>query len=286
MKQNPFSLYDFMGYFVPGAVLIYGLVILDALEGSSTESFSGRLVLILDGLPKLRLEGVILMLIASYAIGHVLSFASSILIERYSVWMYGYPSRNLLDMNSKTMLDIFLSHSWYGKVRMIILTLFILPIVVSDLLLGKVLKFEKFYSRPLDPNLIALVKLKTNRMLEKLIGIKKAEAKPPSNNCEDYSDFFRIIQHYTFERSSHHQSKFTNYVALYGFLRTATLISVISIWYILYLAFTNGGFSWNIAFALGILLIVGYTFFMGYMKFYRRYTLEGLMVLVVNEGDR
>src|SRR5690606_14231870 len=103
-----------------------------------------------------------------------------------SVWMYGYPSRNLLDMNSKTMNNIFFSHSWYGKIRMIILTLFILPVVIADLLLGKVLKFEKFYSRPLDPNLIALIKLKTDRMLEKLIGTRKAKAKAPSDNCEDY----------------------------------------------------------------------------------------------------
>src|SRR5690606_28490237 len=149
----------FMGYFVPGAVLIYGLVIIDVLEGRGVGSFSDRLALILDGLPKLTIEGIILMLIASYAIGHVLSFASSILVERYSVWMYGYPSRNLLNMNSKTMKDIFFNHSWYGKIRMTILVLFILPVVISDFLLGKVLKFEKFYSRPLDPNLIALVKL-------------------------------------------------------------------------------------------------------------------------------
>jgi len=281
MKQNPFSLYDFMGYFVPGAVLIYGFLIIDVLEGSNDRSFSSYLILVLNSLPKLTLEGIILMLIASYAIGHVLSFASSIFIERYAIWMYGYPSRYLLSMSSKMIKDIFISHSWYGKTRMIFSALLIFPVVISDLAFGKILKFDSFYARPLDSTLIALVKLKANRMLSKLIGDNETEV--PSKNCEEYGDFFRIIQHYTFEKSLHHQSKFTNYVALYGFLRTATLITVISIWYLLYLSLYNGGFSWSLASALIILFIVGYSFFMGYMKFYRRYTLEGLMVLVADE---
>ena len=95
-------------------------------------------------------------------------------------------------------------------------------------------------------------------------------------------DFFRIFAHYTFEHTKSHQFKLINYVVLYGFLRTLTFIMVILFWYMTYLMIITK----SIQFDLRLLLLIGlisYSFFMAFMKFYRRYTLEGLMLIAIDE---
>jgi hypothetical protein len=94
-------------------------------------------------------------------------------------------------------------------------------------------------------------------------------------------DFFRVILHYTYEHSKTHQSKMYNYVALYGFHRTICFLTVVLHWCILIhgIIFSDL-FSIKCFILLFITGVLSYIFFMGFMKFYRRYTLEGFMTLV------
>ena len=92
-KQNPFSLYDFLGYLVPGTVFLFGSVLLHSVATSngwpsmawlhSFEMFSHA---------SLYVPFVFL----SYLLGHVISFISAATIERFSIWTIGYPSRFLM----------------------------------------------------------------------------------------------------------------------------------------------------------------------------------------------
>lgn len=79
-----------------------------------------------------------------------------------------------------------------------------------------------------------------------------------------------------------------NYVALYGFLRAISLLATIFFWVIIYcLLFKNI----TIADApevnkisiilLILLLLMPYTFYMAFVKFYRRFSLEVIMAMVV-----
>lgn len=278
MKQHPFSLYDFLGYFTPGAILLYLIFIIDASKQLDSITIEG----VLNLLPSLKIESFILGLILSYSLGHLLSFFSSITVEKYAIWRYGFPSRYLLSMPVSRYRDHFKSFHgiFWGTMTFIIL----LPTTILDFILGLWFGFKQFYVRPVDSELSKVILFKVNQLVEKL-GITEVNGFQKGGGTN--SDFFRIVQHYTYDHSKCHQSKFSNYVALYGFLRTMTLIVNVLSWYFVVHTIITNDFQLHFFITILITSIISYTFFMAYMKFYRRYTLEGFMVLVIDKeiGD-
>ena len=274
MKQHPFSLYDFIGYFIPGAILLYMIFIISALKSLEPFSICG----LIEVLPTIKVEGVLLGLILSYALGHLLSFVSSITVEKYAVWRYGFPSRYLLKMRVPRYRDHFktIKGCFWGVVTYLLL----LPTTFLDFVLGNWFGFKDFYVRPLDRELSRVILFKVNQLVRSL-GITEDNGFKRGGGRD--SDFFRIVQHYTYDHSKCHQTKFANYVALYGFLRTMTLIINVLFWYFVVHLIIIQDFKLEYIWALLISSVVSYTFFMSYMKFYRRYTLEGFMVLVIDK---
>lgn len=83
--------------------------------------------------------------------------------------------------------------------------------------------------------------------------------------------------------------KLDNYVALYGFLRAITLIAnCFTLWlclkYILPTLKIGAEVDWHLVFLLVLCVGVTYIFFMSFMKFYRRFTLESFMCLVIDSS--
>lgn len=274
IKQNPFSLYDFLGYFIPGGLMIYLILFIEYLENLDSKFEIKNFV---ADSSDFQFDKFLFFVIASYAIGHLLNFISSITIERYANWKYNYPSKYLLGFdirgfwNAETKLGLL----W----RALLITL-ILPVTLLDLVLGEALGFKNFYTRRLDNFLIALIKYKGQKLINKLANGKLEEFH--NVKVRDY-DFNRIISHYTFEHTKSHQFRMVNYVILYGFLRTLTLISIVSFWYVLVKDFKNITET-SVYVPLILIATISYIFFMAFMKFYRRYTLEGLMLIAIDEN--
>jgi hypothetical protein len=112
------------------------------------------------------------------------------------------------------------------------------------------------------------------KMLLKYLRIKE---------IEDKADYHRIIYHYVYERHEHHAVKLDNYVALYGFLRSIALISSAVSDVMLYRYFFGEyAFTWNSLVVFIVLVFVTYIFFLAFIKFYRRFTLESYMGLVTD----
>lgn len=274
IKQNPFSIYDFLGYFIPGATSIYLIQIVNIIKKNNCLDLN----IVLTSFPTVRIEGILIFLILSYVIGHLISYISSITIEKYAVWKYGYPSKYLLDINTrKYWTGIRKFHSIFWRLFLIFL---LLPTVILDYILGHFFGFKYFYSSNLDPMLVKLIRMKINRLLDKIGMTAKNGFEEGEGNV---SDFNRIVLHYTYENSNNHQSKLTNYVAIYGFLRTFTLITNILFWYFTIHTYYFGEFNFISISIIIIISIVSYIFFMSFMKFYRRYTLEGLMILAIDK---
>jgi hypothetical protein len=269
-KQNPFSFYDFLGYFTPGAVFLYALVLI-APKTSVLNSFSTFLDQIRE-IDKVALYVPFVLL--AYVLGHVLSFLSSITIEIYSIWSSGYPSKYLLGVP----VDRYFT---YGKPKRVNLTtriLFLailLPVTVFDFLIGRCLKFKQVYTKALDPLLVQLITSKIILLL-KDNGLFKKSADKTSPKTDNY---FRFVYHYCVEYAPNHLPKMQNYVALYGFLRTLTFIAVLGFWMLFFLLIENQvSCSKSICILLWDALFC-YVLFMAFTKFYRRFTLEAFMAL-------
>ncbi len=274
MKQNPFSLYDFLGYIIPGLFVMYSYFIICQCKTMDRISIQE----IFNSFPTIRIEGIVLIVLISYSLGHVISFVSSITVERYSIWKYGYPSRYLLGMP----IHKFRAHfkTCHGIFWGLVMIFLLLPTIALDFVLGKFFGFKYFYGREIDTRLAKVVIFKINQ-LEISLGLTESNGFHQGDGTN--SDFFRIVQHYTYDNSTNHQSKFTNYVALYGFLRTMTLLFNLLFWYLVIHFYIIDIFNIHILISILITSAFSYTFFMAYMKFYRRYTLEGFMVLVVDK---
>lgn len=270
IQQNPFSLYDFLGYLIPGALLIFLILFFQSIDFETTQAITLSHLLYTNY--NFQLEQIALFIIVSYALGHLINFVSSLIIERYANWKYNYPSKYLLGFAQ--------NQSYWGprnevmkKVWRLLTAIAIFPITICDIFLGNILQFRLFYTRPLDPFLREVIIDKGQKLINKL---HHRTTGLPSTQISDF-DFHRIFAHYTFENSKMHQAKLTNYVVLYGFLRSLTFICIILFWYSLYLS--SNTLAWYITISLGFL---SYIYFMAFMKFYRRYTLESLMIIAID----
>lgn len=269
IKQNPFSLYDFLGYFVPGAFFLYLLLI----TWGHINAYSSPTEVIVNHLNFKSPELYPPFIILSYIVGHFLSFLSSITIEKYAVWKFDYPSKYLLDLTCKRYFQVDKPKYLRICIRCIV-GFFILPITILDFILGKSL-VQELYAKKLDEKLRGVLHNKIKAIIEKECGIKADE------DSLSKKDFFRYLDHYALENAPNHLRKMQNYIALYGFLRTVSLIAVIFFWILLWHAFYIKGSVLNSFILLTIYSSFVYVFFMAFVKFYRRYTLEVLMAVSV-----
>jgi len=272
IKQNPFSLYDFLGYFTPGALVLYAaLLAAGHLSGEHSFTYYTDQYLAFE-----KGENYIPFILFAYATGHLINFLSSITVERYLVWALGYPSKYLLGLRppgyfhikeKKPVRVFFRAITW----------LTLAPATVGDLVLGKLCGFRDLYARKLDDLLIAILKARILVLVTKHAGIDN----PDQFGRPIDHDFFRYAYHYALESAPAHGPKMRNYVALYGFLRALTLITILLFWVSVYhLACVD--VPRGIAAGAALLCAAfGYLFFMGFAKFYTRFSLEALMAMAV-----
>lgn len=268
LKQNPFSLYDFLGYFTPGAILFYLAAYFSKTIWPQAPSFHD--IATQAGLEKA--EAYVPFVLFAYALGHILSFVSSITIERYSIWAMGYPSKYLLGVEHKGYFHSERHRILRWTIRSLIFFL-LLPISIMDLLFGRLFGMRDLYAKSLDSLLIQIIREK----VDAIIVTKGGLADPAKHGSASNSDFFRFAYHYAVENAPNHLPKMQNYVALFGFLRNISLILVLASWLTAYAAL-KGLVPWII---LTMLVAITYLCFMAFVKFYRRFCLEALMATAV-----
>lgn len=276
LKQNPFSLYDFLGYFVPGAFTLLLITFLrcDILLFINPSNLK-------DCLLEPSTGEILIFILTAYILGHLLSFLSSYTIEKYANWKYGYPSKYLLRQTKAKYFQSWDSkESISGNFWRMLLAIFILPTFILDSISNR-LGLSKSIIKAIDPFLSDAIKDKTYELIDKL------KLNKGGNFQLEKTDFHRIVSHYVYDNSKNHQQKMTNYVSLYGLLRTLTFIFNFVSYYLAIkfsceIDFYN---ELNIEKLLILSLFFFLTFicFMAFMKFYKRYTLEGFMVLVATD---
>lgn len=271
-KQNPFSFYDFLGYFTPGALLIYLIVF--------TIKFHTAEVVSLDSIQGLlrfdELQMYLPFVLASYILGHLINYLSSITVERYSIWSLDYPSKYLLGVKHEGYFHASENKLLRSLIRFTI-GLFLLPVSTLDVILGKWGKMRELYAKKLDDFLITIINNRSSALIKHN---KELGFNPDKNEHLEY-DSFRYIYHYAVEHSSNHLPKMQNYVALYGFLRTLTFLTVLVFWIILFHKFYSGEPKLFIDLEIVPAALLAFIFYISFVKFYRRFTLEAFMAMTV-----
>lgn len=211
-------------------------------------------------------------ILAAYTTGQLLSFISSVFIEKYTIWIIGYPSRYLLG---------FKCNDYFSTNNLVRLTVgvFLAPISIIELLFNFLLKYRSTYAKALDELLIEIITGKMKKLLAEKSGLSSSNPHLANSDYLKNSDFFRFTYHYAVESAPNHYPKMQNYVAIYGFLRTMTLISVLFFWAAVWHTSTSGLTCYTSILILIAMSLLSFTFYMAFVKFWRRFTLEAMMAI-------
>lgn len=261
-------------------------------------------------------------IVVAYILGHLFSYFSSITVEYMTNRAFGYPSKYLLshdDINThenywggniEHQLNPLKKH-WYRfivnpliHVLNIIIYLFynlnsayywvrtiiffcLLPISVLILSSSKITRLLiNFVTKPLDQYFINCIEAKIFHLPENIDLLK-----PPINlQC----DFHRIIMHYVYLNIPGSRRKVDNYIALYGFLRATALILSLFTVFISYIGIRSILINFNNVYSTinwaSVFLVIGCWLstiicYLGFVKFYRRFTLENFMCLLTGKEN-
>lgn len=266
IDQNPFSLYDFLGYFIPGALMIYFIFLIPLIDSG------GNVLTYFDQIKVGNWEAYLPFIILAYIIGHLQSFVSSYTIERFCLWRYSYPFRFLMSFKH----DGYINRDRQSKFEIskrIVLWLLIFPVSSIDLIVGKFLKLNYLHNKKFSVQTRNIIVNKLRKFVITETGHNmEVDIEDPDN--------FALIYHYTLENSKSHQQKFINYVALYGFSRSLSFILTTVFWYFIYFNFKFQ--AWDI-YRICYLLILGllaYLFYLNFCKFYRRFSMEVILTFI------
>lgn len=258
-EKNPFSLFDFLGYFFPGAfalLILWSLYIVCTKDNILPISYITESISYYSNGKALDIVKVAVpFILFAYILGHLISYLSAISVEFFTNKAFGYPSMYLLSNKSKDVHDnywyadfgykpkpayhfkfIKWQYTIHGKLGRCIdflcnaerkvslrllyrIVLWFMLLPISMIVMGC-----KRISRPI----VDFVTRPQDRYIincieEKLFALadELGVKRPPINlQC----DFHRIVMHYVYVNCKECQAKVDNYVALYGFLRAITLI--------------------------------------------------------------
>ena len=262
--SNPFSLYDLIGYLFTGFIFLYLIncfFIFGIIKFDSFTMFKG------NGLAGSMEIKSFFYLVLSYLTGHVLSFLSSITIERYNIFIYGYPSNYLIkkeDDKSGWSKYYLCSYSKPKKALRIVLFIFLFPLIICDLLLGKILGMQFFFQRSYSDETIHLIEENAKYIYEKEIKIDKTRPTPEKIP-------YLPLYHFLIEKSERHYTRTQNYVALYGVLRNSSFVALIICWLMIFNLNEFLNDKWILIF---ITILISFICFLGYIKFFRNLTEE------------
>ena len=237
-------------------------------------------------------ESTVFVIVASYVVGHIVAYLSSSTVEYFTNHLFGYPSHYLLHedtINYCSVLSRYFSEHTLGSiVWRIFVMLVLLPVTLVMFVFGIKFSLITFIVRPLDEYVRNSILQKLNKLSDIL-----CLQQPDVNSNADYH---RIVMHYVYLNIESCQRKVDNYVAMYGFLRAMALIACLLFDYLL---IDQIQYSYHIVRALGIekcvinreciiilvvILIIANLLYMGFVKFYRRFTLENYMALLTDKA--
>lgn len=276
-KSLHFSAYDVLGYMVPGLALL-------ALVDCSVAFHGGGMQLTYEAITtrytSIPWKGAVALLLVSYYVGHLISFASSMTIERHARWCYGHPMRFLLDgeINYPGYFAAGGKTKNWSRLLRGLTGLALLPIAAFEFILLRT-GIIKNYIRSMGPEF--------NEAVGKALQALCAKAKMKRNPSREYPAEVELLAiHYTLESAPAHIHTLRNYVVLYGFLRSMTLVLVVftcaaALHVGLAVALKFGSFQAIGSFAAvllgcGLFCTVSYGAF---LKFWARYNREALMGL-------
>jgi hypothetical protein len=293
VEKLPFTIYNIVGYFLPGAVLLASIVFAlfpDLLVG---------LYYVRDGLKVSTYAWIlisILSIVASYALGYCIAIFSSEGIEEVFIDAFGYPSKFLLGKHCSLETECTGNSSEDNAsfLRKIFALHYVLneqPPACNWLIKVSHEKarswFGSIFVKSIDDNVI-------NQLDKKFVERFCMSRKEISG-----SGWFSLVENYVMNNNESAFMRMYNYVTMYGFCRN---LSAALYWsaIVLFLGVTISFFSsllnlrwfslsWDVAIRVYLviltMILLSGVMAANFAKFYRRYSHEAILAFVTMKDE-
>lgn len=289
-RQHPFSLYDVIGYFIPGSIfwLLLALSYEISHRGDDFYEFiSSSSEALGNASAGFALVLFILFFSVSYVTGQVISKISNIVIERsrlcraYNVLSYVLLGFDFSEAECQEDKESnFLRKQW-RSFRKLLLKTILIHNCFYEWFLERIQYHLKKIEQPKTRYGKKLIESCIRKILEQHYDTS-FENEFQNTPLDKLPNYFQILYHHVFENSNNHLYKIQNYVALYGFLRNISMTFTILFWANLFMVLflcTNNRLC--ILFFAIICSILSYVTLVGFCKYKKRYTQEVLYVATV-----
>ncbi|WP_286831258.1 MULTISPECIES: hypothetical protein [Kordiimonas] len=282
IENLPFTTYDLVGYLTPGSLVVLGIFWHPWVPGQQLLA-----PFISNGSILIQIIGFFSVFVAAYVAGHLVSYLSSEISEKFIVRTMGYPIRFMLRQRHKNVIEdkrecwqqikktsaknlfpkniSFRYGNWFTHL-IFLFHVFLSPaIVASKFLLG-----FGFYTEPLAKGIVTQCE---RRFKANWPHLKKSY--DPSSE-----EWFHLVEHYTINQYPEVAPKAYNYVVLYGLLRSLFFLATLFTWFVAIQCFVDvglttltGKFQGTLP-LLSAVVLISWILGMAYCKFYRRYSRE------------
>ena len=283
VERLPFTVYDIVGYFFPGVLAIA------ALSWFARGHFQSDLFWLIEVGPEIQASSempewfsgvldVVVFGIVAFAIGHVISFLSSVTIERLTNEFVGYPSEYLLAPMGFVgpVGQRFMTQRLKGffKSSMVLLNVLFFPIYLFFVVVNVTGTIRAVVKPLTEPQ--------ANILRERFAATFQQDMAdhPPGSS-------FALVCGYMFHNFPEIAARMYNYVVLYGFLRTLTFLSyVIAVCFGIrvFVDLCSGTYP-NAWFAFIVTMSICFCFLLAFIKFYRRYSREAVISFITFDKE-
>jgi len=283
-KAPQFSAYDFLGYLMPGLVLI---ALIDCTWLYHAKSIALSWDYLTERYSALKWQDTIPLVLFGYFLGHTVSFLSSMIVEEHARLMHGSPASFIVRKAKPSYFDCgkwTLKRGFGNAVIVVIrfcMAMFMFPLTWIEILFSRIVPVSRRYTFPITRLLKRCLIAAEDRFLHEM-GVTTPAGNPPGRSKDELHwglGFERLALHYALETAPAHLFTLRNYVVLYGFLRSMTFILLVVAWIIAGHLFWLGQFK-HAFMVLGIGGIVVAPSYGGFLKFWTRYHKEALMAFL------
>lgn len=279
IERLPFTTYDVLGYLVPGSFFII-MILHFRLYDLFKDQFGT-----FDNMGDFNTVAFLfVVMFSSYIMGHIIAITSAIFTEEHAVYLIGYPSEYLMsdkEMGTRGSIryvfDRFVSKKGYKSVGWYLNCLIIFFPYTLCFIILLFCGIGKSFIKPLPP----VARQSMDEHLKKKIC--------PTLDASDGRSWFLPLIHYCQNNLPHANMRMYNYIVIYGFLRHVSFVSYIFGLLYTLAPFINKVYSRNYGFSneviniyFGVsLLLVGFLSFLGFLKFFRRFSEEASMAFLL-----
>jgi hypothetical protein len=299
--KNPhLTAYDFLGYLVPGLAT---LALIDLWFFSEIDHQTLTYQTISDRYSEIKWEGLVPAIFLAYFLGHVVSFLSATVLERYAQWRYDTPAKFL----------IYETHGWFfrksapesspypvsvfqlkaepivNRLGKIVISLFIVSISLPDILLSNILGIDRRYCKRVSHVVKSALKNGMERLRIRL-GLSRTEF---GETTSWNHGFERLGLHFAIEGAPAHVVTLRNYVVLYGFLRSMTFVLILIFWTLIFTGCKIALCPFDVVFSDSIMVCIPVSglalcSYAAFLKFWKRYHEEAIyafLAAIANQAD-